>query len=110
MLRRRVIERQFFAFGDVAQRKEKKTTMTDAAEAVWLARMINVGRRVSTTTCINTPIIVHLTDSDLATARDSAPRLRIRDPFPEEFPHLLAAGQGTRSKTTLPIDARVPHQ
>jgi hypothetical protein len=110
MLRGRVVHRQLFALPDGAQGKEKNTAVARLAETIRLARMIYVSSRIPTTAGIDAPVIVHLTNTQFATARDSPSRFCIRNPFAQELRHFLARRQAVRRKTALSIDGRFAHQ
>ena len=62
MQRRLVIDRDFFARLDVAQRNEENVVVKNLHECVGQARVINVVRSVSAATSVKTPATIDFTD------------------------------------------------
>jgi len=71
--------------------------------------MINVSSCVPTTAGIDAPVIVYLTDSNPATARDPAVSFGIANALAHELSHLPACRQRARRKTTPSIDTGSSH-
>ena len=64
-----VVDRDFFAGMNVAQRKEEHVAVDCAHECIWGAAVIDVMRAVAATTAIETPTAI-----DIAGAQDAAVR------------------------------------
>ena len=101
MLRRRVVERDLFAGLDVAQGEEEHVPARDAAEAVRLARMVDVGRRIASAARVDAPLVIELANPDLAAFRDATRCFAIADPLAEELTDLLPACQPTQPRNIL---------
>lgn len=106
MLRRCVIERQFFTWRDVAPREEEHVTVHHAAEAVRLARVVYVGGRVAAAARIDAPSIVELADADLAALRDTTSRFTIADSLAEQLADFSPRRQSLDGETSSAVDLR----
>ena len=108
MLRRRVIKRQFFTRCNVAAGEEEHVPVHDAAEAIRIARVIDVGGRVAAAARIDAPLIVQLADANLPAFRDTARSFPIADPFTEKFADLSTRRQWCEREAATSIDPRFP--
>ncbi len=66
MQRRFVVDCDFFAGPDIAQRNEQNVTVEDFHESVWFARVIYVMRAVAAAAAIQAPAIINLTDAQFS--------------------------------------------
>ena len=108
MLRRCVIERQFFTGRDIAAGEEEHVAVQDPTEAIRIARVIDVGGRIAPAARINAPAAIKLADADLAAFCDAARRFAIGDPFANQFADFSPRRQRREGEAAQPIDPGFP--
>ena len=105
MLRRGVVERDFFTGFDLAQGKEKHVPVHDPAEAIRRAGMIDECCRIAAAAGIDAPIVIQLADADLAAFRNPTRGFAVANFFAKELADFSARRQSGGGKTSFAIDA-----
>ena len=100
-----VIDRDLFAWLDVAQSKEHHVSMDCAHIGVRLAGMVDVMRAVAAATAVDTPDAVNIADAQLG-AMGAALGFAIRNSLTRVFGDLLPVRKGNRGKATSAVDGR----
>src|SRR4051794_38463215 len=105
MLRWRVIERDLFAGGDIAQREEEHAAVRHAAEAVRRAGVVDERGGVAAAAGVDAGVIVELTDAHLAASRDAARGFAVADAFAFQFADFLPGWKSDGREAAFAVNA-----
>jgi hypothetical protein len=105
MQRLLVVDGNFFALLDVAQRKEQYVPIQSFHVSIWPARVIDVMSSVTAAAAVQAPAAVNVTDAQLGPARATL-RFEIRDSFAGVFGDLASALKTKRREASFAVDGR----
>ena len=103
MKRLLVIDCDFVARQNIAQRKEQHVTVDGLHVSVWFATVIDVVRAVAAAAAIQTPATIDVADAQLGSMR-AALRFEIGNAFAGVFGDLAAAAKRNRREATFAVD------
>ena len=101
-----VIERDFFAGGNLPKREEEHAPVSHATETIGRARMVDESGRVAAATGIDTRAIIELADVHLAAESHASCGLTIGNSFAHQLADFFPSGEGDRGEATPSIDVR----
>lgn len=108
MLRRDVVERQFFSGRDRAPGKKDHVPAHHATEAIRIARVVDVSRRVSAAASVDAAACVQLTNAHFPASCHASGSFPIADPLAQQLADLAPRRESPRGKAAFPVNADRP--
>jgi len=100
-----VVDGDFFAGFNVAQRDKENVIVKDLHEGVWGTRMIYVMRAIAAATAIQTPAIIDFTNSQCLSMRTPL-GFSVRNLFAGVFRDLMSPRKRCGGKTSFAVNIR----